>query len=113
MSRFVPLKMLISAGCFTIMKYFSASWATTPRQITTIRELNGLVHAFIASYLSIAAFLSKPRLIDDLIESSNPWAENCVSISTGYFLADTLIIIFQWFKSSGKDESGFNANICK
>ena len=111
MLRFVPLKMLISAGCFTTMKYFSASCATTSRHKTTIRELNGLIHAFIASYLSITAFLSKPRLIDDLIENSNPWAEDCVSISTGYFLADSLIILFQWIKNSGKEENGLNLNI--
>ena len=110
-SRFVPVKMLVSASCFTILKCLTSLWTTTLSQRTTIRELNGLVHAFIASYLSINAFLSKPALLDDLITTTNTWAENCISISTGYFLADTLIITYQWIKNRGKGDSGLNINI--
>ena len=110
--RFVPLKMLVSAGCFGTMKYLTQLWATTNHQKLLVRELNGLVHAFIASYLSITAFLSKPSLLDDMITSSNTWAEHCVTISTGgYFLADIVIILLQCCKNRGGDENNFNANI--
>ena len=111
-SRFVPLKMLFSAVCFATIKCVTGKWGTSNCQKTTIREINGLVHAIIASYLSITAFLSKPRLLDDMITSSNVWAETCVSISTGYFLADSIIIIWQWCKGkNGNDDPSLNANI--
>ena len=109
--RFLPPKMLISTFCFITMKQLSGMLGTTSRQKTNIRELNGLIHAFIASYLSITAFMSEPALELDLIHSNNAWAENCVNISTGYFLADTLIIIFQWIWMGKNDENTFNLNI--
>ena len=111
-SRFVPLKMLFSAVCFATIKCVTGKLGTSNCQKTTIREINGLIHAIIASYLSITAFLSKPRLLDDMITSSNVWAETCVSISTGYFLADSIIIIWQWCKGkNGNDDPSLNANI--
>ena len=109
--RFLPPKMLISTLCFAIMKQLTSNLGSNTQQKTTIRELNGLVHAFIASYLSITAFLSEPKLELDLIHSNNTWAENCVNISTGYFLADTLIIIYQWLRIGKNEENSFNASI--
>ena len=106
--RFFTPKMLISTFGFATMKQLFGKWGTSEQQKNTIREVNGLVHAFIASFLSINAFLSEPKLELDLMYSTNVWAENCVNISTGYFLADTLIIIFRRQKN---EENTFNANI--
>ena len=88
--RFFPLKMLISAGCFLTLKCVTGYLANNSRNSVIIRETNGLIHAFIASYLSITAFMSTPPLLDDLIKNSNDTALTCVGISTGYFLADSL-----------------------
>ena len=109
--RFLPPKMLISTFCFATMKHLFGKLGTSAQQKNTIREVNGLVHAFIASFLSIKAFLSEPKLELDLMYSTNVWAENCVNISTGYFLADTLIIIFQCLRRQKNEENTFNANI--
>ena len=113
MLQFFPLKMLISAGCFLALKCVTGYLANNSRKSVIIRETNGLIHAFIASYLSITAFMSTPPLLDDLIKNSNDTALTCVGISTGYFLADSLVIIFQFCQDYGKDtqSSSLNLNI--
>lgn len=92
------------------MKRLSLKLGFNTQQKITIRDLNGLVHALIASFLSIAAFLSEPRLELDLIHSSNSWVENCVNISTGFFLADTLILIYQWLRIGRNKKNIFIAS---
>ena len=103
--QFVQFKILISACCFGTIKHISQLHAKTDKQKLLAREINGLVHAFIASYLALTAFSSKPSLLDDLILSTNVWAEYCVAISTGYFLADTIMVIFQLCKDHGARNS--------
>lgn len=111
MLRFFPLKMLLSAGCFLTLKCVTGYLADNSRKSVIIREANGLIHAFIASYLSITAFMSTPPLLGDLIKNSNDTALTCVSISTGYFLADSLVIILQFCKNHGKDTDGSSLNL--
>ena len=103
--QFVPFKMLISACCFGTIKHISQLYAETDKQKLLAREMIGLVHAFIASSLALFAFLSQPSLLDDLILNTNVWAEHCVAIGTGYFLADTIIIIFKWCTDHGARDS--------
>ena len=72
--------MLVSTLFFVIMKRITSMLGSNIQQKTTVRQLNGLVHAFIASYLSITVLLTEPGLELDIIHSSNTWAENCKPI---------------------------------
>ena len=88
--------MILSSLCFVVLKYCTQLSYKTSRDIKAAREWIGLIHATIASVLSSTAFLTDPKLFEDLVNNSNAYAYACIAVTGGYFLGDIVMLLMEW-----------------